>query len=354
MSQDIFEDLLLINSRAFNGSFDNSRILITGGAGFLGTWLCHALLNYGAEIVCLDNLSSGLRENIADLENNPKFTFIQHDIAEPIHFEKKFDYVMHLASRASPLEFEHYPLEIIRANTTGTTNALEIATAHGAKFLLTSTSEIYGNAGIFPTPETCCGTVGTIGIRGCYTESKRMAETLCMAHLRVYGTDIRIARIFNTYGPLMRPDGIFGRVIPRFIDQAMKGYPLTIFGDGLQTRCFCFVTDQVNGLLTLLTHDSAKGEVVNIGNNQEITILALAELVKEITGSDSDLVFEEMQDGDPLRRLPDVTKAKQLLHWQPKVSLKEGLEQFIHYYKYKLLTLGRSHHYPQERTLLKN
>ena len=330
---DISDELTEINQSIDGGAFKDSSVLITGGAGFLGTWLCHVLIGQGANVTCLDNLSSGLRENIANLEHNPRFTFIQHDISKPITFRKKFDYVMHLASRASPLEFENHSLEIIRANTIGTTNALDIATAHEAKFLFTSTSEIYGNPGIFPTPETCNGNVSTDGIRGCYTESKRMGETLCLAYLREYGTDVRIARIFNTYGPLMRADGEYGRVIPRFITQAMKGEPITIFGDGSQTRCFCYVTDQIGGLLRLLTCNSANGQVINIGNNREISILELANLVKKLTYSHSKMTFSNIPDGDPLRRLPNITKAEQFLGWRPRVQLDEGLENFSKFFR---------------------
>lgn len=330
MTPNNFEDIQTINHHLGDLNFAGSRILVTGGAGFLGTWLCSVLVNQDADVICLDNLSSGLRDNIAHLERNPRFSFIQHDISEPIRFREKFDYVLHLASRASPLEFDKFPLEIIRANTLGTLQALEIASDHGAKFLFTSTSEAYGKADIFPTPESYNGNVSTTGIRGCYDESKRAGEAICMAYLREKGTDVRIARIFNTYGPLMRTDGVYGRVIPRFLSQSLKGDPITIFGEGYQTRSFCYVTDQVEGLLKLLKSNSAHGEVVNIGNDKEITILSLASLIKDITGSHSSMIFESLKEDDPIRRLPDITKARNLLGWVPKVQLDDGLRKVLH------------------------
>jgi len=310
--------------------FHGSRILVTGGAGFLGTWLCSLLISKGADVLCIDNLSSGLRQNISTLEKNPRFSFLFHDISEPIQFRQKIDYVLHLASRASPLEFDKFPLEIIRANTLGTMHALDIATAHGARFLYTSTSEVYGNADVFPTPESYHGDVNTVGIRGCYDESKRMGEAICLAYLREKGTDIRIARIFNTYGPLMRADGVYGRVIPRLISQALMDIPMTIFGDGSQTRSFCYVTDQVEGLLKLLHSDAAKGEVVNIGNDKEMTILSLAERIRKATGSHSEYTFEPLPEDDPVRRWPDISKAKRLLQWRPKVNVETGIASMIH------------------------
>lgn len=326
---DLSEGLEGIRRNLGNPDYHGSRFLVTGGAGFLGTWLCSFLVNQGADVLCLDNLSSGLRENVSRLEKNPRFSFILHDISEPIHFRQNIDYVFHLASRASPLEFDKFPLEIIRANTLGTMHALDIATEHGARLLFTSTSEVYGNAGIFPTPETYHGNVHTLGIRGCYDESKRMGEALCLAYLREKGTDVRIARIFNTYGPLMRADGVYGRVIPRFISQALNGEPMTIFGDGSQTRSFCYVTDQVEGLLRLLYSDSAKGEAVNIGNDKELAILSLAELIRSATGSSSGFNFEPLPEDDPVRRWPDISKATRLLQWRPKVNIETGIASMI-------------------------
>jgi UDP-glucuronate decarboxylase len=327
---DLSEGLEAIRRNLGNPDYRGFRFLVTGGAGFLGTWLCSFLVSKGADVLCLDNLSSGLRENVSHLEKNPRFSFILHDISEPIHITQNIDYVLHLASRASPLEFDKFPLEIIRANTLGTIHALDIATEHGARLLYTSTSEVYGNAGVFPTPESYHGNVNTLGIRGCYDESKRMGEAICLAYLREKGTDVRIARIFNTYGPLMRADGVYGRVIPRLISQAQNSTPMTIFGDGSQTRSFCYVTDQVEGLLKLLHSDSAKGEVVNIGNDKEITILSLADLIRKRTGSNSAFAFEPLPEDDPVRRWPDISKAKTLLQWRPKVDIETGIASMIH------------------------
>jgi len=314
-------------------SFEDKVVLITGGAGFLGSWLCDVLVRQRANVICVDNLSSGLEGNIAHLLDKDNFKFITHDISKPLNLNEKLDMVMHLASRASPLEFGKYPIEIIKANTLGTMNALELARKYNARFLFTSTSEVYGDAKVIPTPETYNGNVSPIGIRGCYDESKRCGEALCMAYLRQYGLDVRIARIFNTYGPRMRADGVYGRVIPRFVTQALNNEPITIFGDGKQTRSFCYVTDQIEGLLRLVWFDECRGEVVNIGNPNEITILKLAQRVKELIGSDSEIVFQRPMPDDPRRRCPDITKAKKLLKWMPKVGLEEGLKQTIKFWR---------------------
>ncbi len=300
----------------------------------MGSWICDVLVEQGAKVICADNLSSGLNSNIRHLLDRMNFKFIRCDISEPIELdEKRVDLIMHLASRASPLEFDKFPIEIIRANTLGTMNMLELARKYNARFLFTSTSEVYGDAKVIPTPETYNGNVNPVGIRGCYDESKRCGEALCMAYLRQYNLDVRIARIFNTYGPRMRADGVYGRVIPRFITQALKNEPITIFGDGKQTRSFCYVTDQIEGLLRLAWFDECKGEVVNIGNPNEITILKLAEIIKEIANSDSEIKFCSPMPDDPRRRCPDITKAKTLLNWMPKIELEEGLRKTVEWFK---------------------
>lgn len=314
-------------------SFENRTVVVTGGAGFLGSWICDILVKQGAKVIVLDNLSSGLENNITHLLNEENFKFVKHDVSEPFELDEKIDLIMHLASRASPLEFDKYPIEIIRANTLGTMNMLELARKCKARFLFTSTSEVYGNAEVIPTPETYNGNVSPVGVRGCYDESKRCGEALCMAYLRQYGLDVRIARIFNTYGPRMRADGVYGRVIPRFVKQALNNEPITIFGDGKQTRSFCYVTDQVEGLLRLAWFDSCKGEVVNIGNPREITILKLAETVKKITNSNSDIRFCPPMPDDPRRRCPDISKAKKLLNLKLKVELEEGLRRTAEWFK---------------------
>ncbi len=310
-------------------NYDQKRVLITGGSGFLGSWLCDVLLRKGAEVICLDNYASGRKENTDHLCTVPGFTRVDHDISTPYSPSEPVDLVMHLASRASPLEFTDYPIQILKSNTLGTMNALGIAKKSGARFLFTSTSEIYGEAQIFPTPETYRGNVNTLGIRGCYDEAKRAGEAFCMAYHRQHHLDIRIVRIFNTYGPRMRSDGLYGRVIPRFLDQARNNTPITIFGDGSQTRSFCYVTDQVTGLLKLAGYDDIAGSVINIGNPLEMSVLSLAEKVIEITDSKSTISYHPLPPDDPSRRFPDISKAAVVLQWEPKVDLDYGLRAMI-------------------------
>jgi len=322
-------DIERILSGLTDVTYDGETILVTGGSGFLGSWMCEVLLSKGAEVICLDNYASGRPDNTDHLKTHPKFTRIVHDISKPYDPGRKIDLVCHLASRASPLEFDHYPIQILKSNTLGTMNALGIAKKYEARFLFTSTSEIYGEAAVFPTPETYRGNVNTLGVRGCYDEAKRAGEAFCMAYHRQHGLDVRIARIFNTYGPRMRSDGHYGRVIPRFIDQATHNQPITIFGDGTQTRSFCYVTDQITGLLKLATLPNVSGEVVNIGNPVEWTILELAEMIIDLTESESELTYQPMPPDDPTRRVPDITKAREKLGWEPKVELKDGLLKMI-------------------------
>jgi len=315
-------------------NFEDKVILVTGGAGFLGSWICNVLVEQGANVICMDNLSSGLESNISELLDIENFRFIKHDVSKPIKLsEDKIDLIIHLASRASPLEFDKYPIEIIKANTIGTMNMLELAKKHDARFVFASTSEVYGDAKIIPTPETYYGDVNPIGVRSCYNESKRCGEAICIAYFKQYGIDVRIARIFNVYGPKMRADGVYGRVIPRFITQALKNDTITIFGDGKQTRSFCYVTDQTEGLLRLAWFDNCIGEVINIGNPNEITILELAQMIKKITKSKSEIKFYPAMPEDPRRRCSDVTKARKLLNWSPKVELNEGLKKTIKWFK---------------------
>jgi UDP-glucuronate decarboxylase len=329
MTFDTAEELDTIRKNLGQISFEDQRVLVTGGAGFLGSWTCDTLLAYGAYVICIDNFSSGQKENIQHLVDHERFRFIEHDISVPLHIDTSLDYVFHMASRASPFEFEHYPIQILKANTMGVLVALGIAKKHGAKVMYTSTSEVYGNPDVVPTPETYYGNVNPIGPRGCYDEAKRCGEAYVMAYRKQHNLDARIARIFNTYGPRIRRDGIYGRGIPRFICQALKGEPLTVFGDGLQTRSFTYLTDQIEGLLTLGSLDEARGQVINIGNVNEITVLTLAKKVIEITGSSSPISFHPLPEDDPLRRRPDVTRAKQVLGWEPKVPLEKGLDRTI-------------------------
>ena len=326
-----FDEISEIVSKIESKYYYRKTVLVTGGAGFLGSWLCEALLALGAEVICLDNYSSGQEENIHHLLENPKFTLLIHDVSEPFTIEKKLDYVFHLASRAGPFEFAEFPIEIIRSNTIGTMQVLEIAAKNNAKFLFTSTSETYGEPAIFPTPETYRGNVNAVGPRGCYDEAKRCGEALCMAYLRQKNVDVRIARIFNTYGPRIRADGIYGRVIPRFVDQVLNDRPITIFGDGSQTRCFCYVTDTVAGLLRLAAYDGCTGEVVNIGSSHEMTILELAKAIAEICGKELNLEYHPMPQDDPTRRLPDTSKAKVLLELSNEISEEIGIMQLINH-----------------------
>ena len=307
------------------------RALVSGGAGFLGSWLCQRLVEEGYEVVCLDNLSSGKRENIASLE----VEFIEHDIQKPLELEA--DYIFHLASRASPLDFEEYALDILLANSWGTYNMLKLAQRNNARFLIASSSEVYGNPLRHPQDEGYWGNVNPIGPRSCYDEAKRFSEALTLAFHRKHGLDVRIARIFNTYGERMRPDD--GRVIPGFINQALKNEPLTVHGDGTQTRSFCYISDMVEGLMKLMFAAGMSGEVVNLGNPNEVRVLDVAMLVKGLTASASEITFKPLPQDDPLRRKPDIARARERLGWQPEVELERGLNLVIEYFK---AMLGRT------------
>ncbi len=312
--------------------FQDQRVLVTGGAGFLGSWVCDVLVDQGAVVTCLDNLASGRAENIEHLKDKG-LTYLEHDISQPVYFDERIDLVIHMASRASPFEFVRYPIQILKANTLGIWVALGIAKKHRARFLYTSTSEVYGNPDprFVPTPETYFGNVNPVGPRGCYDEAKRAGEAFVTAYHTQHGLDTRMVRIFNTYGPRMRSDDIYGRVVPRFIDQARKDEAITIFGDGTQTRSFTYVTDQVAGILKLAAKDGLKNPVVNIGNNIETTVLELAELIIAFIKSRSRLSFHPLPEDDPKRRCPDITLARSLLNWKPKIPLEEGLKRFIKY-----------------------
>jgi len=311
--------------------YHRKRVLVTGGAGFLGSWICETLARQGSHVVCVDNFSSGTPENVKHLKELENFKLVSHDITEPIFFDEKFDIVMHLASRASPLEFERYPIQILKANTLGIWVALGIAKKDKAVFLYTSTSEVYGNPTPenIPTPETYNGNVNPVGVRGCYDEAKRCGEAYVVAYQREHNLDTRIARIFNTYGPRMRAGDVYGRVVSRFIDQAITGQPITVFGNGKQTRSFLYVTDQVEGLLRAALLPPASCQVINIGAEEETTILQLARTIKRLTGSRSPIVHNPLPKDDPSRRCPGIEKARSILQWRPKVNLEEGLKDTI-------------------------
>lgn len=315
--------------------FEDNKVLITGGAGFLGSWICQTVVEQGALVTCIDNLSSGQESNIEELKDRENFTFIQHDISKPIYLEGDYDLVMHLASRASPFEFDKFPIQILKANTLGIWVALGIAKKHKARFLYTSTSEIYGDPDpkYIPTPESYNGNVNPVGPRSCYDESKRAGEAFVKAYELQHGMDTRIVRIFNTYGPKMRAGDVYGRVVPRFIEQALNGKPITVFGDGTQTRSFTYVRDQVEGILRLAWVEEARGEVVNVGSDVETKVIELAKIIIQLTNSESEIVFHPLPKDDPRRRCPDLTKAENLLNWRPKVSLEEGLRKTIEWFE---------------------
>lgn len=307
------------------------RVIVTGGAGFIGSWLCDLLIEEGHEVTCIDNLGSGNKKNVKHLLSNSRFKFIKHDIREPLEFEEKIDHIFHLASRASPADFEEYSIDILLTNAAGTHNMLELARKDGARFLLASSSEVYGDPEVHPQPEDYWGNVNPLGPRSVYDEGKRHAESLTAAYHRRYSLDVRTARIFNTYGPRMRKDD--GRVISNFIVQALRGESITVYGDGSQTRSFCYVSDMVEGLKKLMFLDDLSGEVVNLGNPDEISILKVAELVKELTGSNSKTTFAPLPKDDPKRRKPEISKAKKMLGWTPEVGLEDGLLKTISYFK---------------------
>ena len=309
-----------------------ARVLITGGAGFLGSHLCDRFIAEGDEVICMDNFVTGSPDNIAHLFGNPKFKFIQHDVTDYIYVPGDLDYILHFASPASPIDYLKLPIQTLKVGSLGTHKALGLAKAKNARFLIASTSETYGDPMIHPQPESYWGNVNPIGFRGVYDEAKRFAEAMTMAYHRYHNVATRIVRIFNTYGPRMRIED--GRAIPAFISQALAGKPVTVFGDGSQTRSVCYVDDLVEGIHRLLLSDEV--EPTNIGNPDELTMLDLAKEVIELTGSKSEIIFEELPSDDPKVRQPDITKAKALLNWTPKINRHEGLEKTVADFKKRL------------------
>ena len=313
-----------------------SNILITGGAGFIGSHLADLFLSRDCTVVVMDNLLTGDIRNIEHLFGNPRFQFIRHDVTEFIHVPTKVDAILHFASPASPIDYQEYPIQTLKVGSLGTHKALGLAKACGAKFLLASTSEVYGDPLVHPQPESYWGNVNPIGVRGVYDEAKRFAEAMTLAYHRSHGVDTRIVRIFNTYGPRMRLND--GRALPNFICQALTEQPLTVFGDGSQTRSFCHVSDLVEGIYRLLESDFT--EPVNLGNPVEISITEFAREVIRATGSSSDIQFKDLPEDDPKVRLPDISLAKKVLNWSPKVSLKEGLSSTIPFFEKTLRERG--------------
>jgi dTDP-glucose 4,6-dehydratase len=312
------------------------RAVITGGAGFLGSHLCDLLVEKGWEVVCLDNLVTGANSNISHLFRNPRFRFVQHDVTKYIEVEGSVDAVLHFASPASPPDYLKIPIQTLKVGSLGTHNALGLALAKKAKFLLASTSECYGDPEVSPQPESYWGHVNPVGPRGCYDEAKRFAEALTMAYHRHRGVNTRIVRIFNTYGPRMRLND--GRALPNFLYQALSGLPITVYGDGKQTRSFCYVTDLMDGIYRLLESD--EHEPTNIGNPHEITILEFAERVRKLAGADVPIELHPLPQDDPKQRCPDITKAKRILGWQPKINLEQGLQLTYDYFRQKVTEPG--------------
>ena len=306
------------------------RAVVTGGAGFLGSHLSDRLLAEGFEVIVMDNLITGSTDNIAHLAGNPHFRFIHHDVTNYLFVDGPVDFVFHLASPASPIDFPTKPIQISKVNSIGTHKALGLARAKGATFFLASTSEVYGDPLVHPQPEEYSGNVNPIGVRGVYDEAKRFAESMTMAYHRSHNVNTKIVRIFNTYGPRMRLSD--GRVVPNFIGQALRGEPITVYGDGKQTRSFCYCTDLIDGFFRLV--NSKETGPINIGNPTERTMLEFAQEIKKLTGSDSEIIYQPLlTPDDPKQRRPDITKAETLLGWSPKVGLEEGLLKTIEYFK---------------------
>jgi UDP-glucuronate decarboxylase len=312
------------------------RILVTGGSGFIGSHLCKRLLDRGHDVLAADNFYSSDRHNVLDLLQNPRFELIRHDVTFPLYVE--VDEIYHLACPASPVYYQRDPVQTTKTCVHGSINMLGLAKRVGARILLSSTSEIYGDPSVHPQPETYWGNVNTIGIRSCYDEGKRCAETLFFDYHRQHGMPIKVARIFNTYGPKMQIDD--GRVVSNLIVQALRGEPLTVYGDGSQTRSFCYVDDLVDGLIKLMDSPVEVTGPINIGNPGEFTVLELAKQVMALTGSDSSVEHLPLPSDDPVRRRPDITRAKELLGWEPSIPLSEGLPRTVEYFKSELSALA--------------
>jgi dTDP-glucose 4,6-dehydratase len=308
------------------------RTVITGGAGFIGSHLCERFLAMGHEVICVDNLITGRLANVEHLRPNDRFMFLRHDISHPLEVDGPVDHVLHFASPASPVDYLQYPIQTLKVGSLGTHNALGLAKAKGARYLLASTSEVYGDPEQHPQREEYWGHVNPIGLRGCYDEAKRFSEAITMAYHRAHGVDTHIVRIFNTYGPRMRLDD--GRVLPNFMGQALRGEPLTVYGDGSQTRSFCYVDDLVEGITRLLVTDFH--EPVNLGNPAEVTILEFAKEILALAGSASTVDYRPLPQDDPKLRRPDISRARRLLGWEPKVDRHDGLRRTMRYFRQKV------------------
>jgi dTDP-glucose 4,6-dehydratase len=306
------------------------RALITGAAGFLGSHLCDRLLQEGWEVEGLDNLLTGREENLAHLQGHPRFHFRRHDVTQPVQVSEPVELVLHFASPASPRDYLQNPIHTMKVDSLGTLHTLGVAKRYGARYVLASTSEVYGDPEVHPQPEEYWGHVNPVGPRSVYDEAKRFAEALAMAYHREHGVDVRVLRIFNTYGPRMRSDD--GRAVPTFIVQALRGEPLTVYGDGTQTRSFCYVDDLVEGVYRAAVADGLGGTVLNLGNPEEVQVRRLAELVRELVGAQVPIVHRPLPQDDPRRRCPDITRARRLLGWEPRVTLVEGLRRTVEFF----------------------
>jgi UDP-glucuronate decarboxylase len=324
----IKEDLETIKRSVDGEPFHGKNILVSGGSGFLGSWICDVLSELGSRVICLDNLSTGVFENVEHLKGTKSFRFEKADVCTYSR-RPKVDMVFHLASRPAPEDYQKHPVETALANATGTDRMLDLARKNDARIFYASSSEVYGDPEIFPTPESYEGKVDPLGPRSCYEEGKRFGEALCKAYHDQYGLDVRIGRLFNSYGPRLRAEGFYGRVVSRFLLQAFRGDDVTVFGDGSQTRSFCYVADTITGLLRLVAKDGVSGHAVNIGSDVETNIIDLARKIIQISGSRSQVEFRPFPLGDHHRRLPDGRKAKMILNWGPNIGLDEGLDRTV-------------------------
>ena len=320
-------------ARATEASARKPRALVTGGAGFVGSHLCERLLSEGYRVICMDNLITGTLENVAHLAGEADFEYMEHDVSAYIHVPGELDEVYHFASPASPVDFGRIPISILKVGAFGTYNCLGLALAKGASFMLASTSEIYGDPLVHPQTEEYRGNVNPIGVRSVYDEAKRYAEAITIAYHRHHGVDTRIVRIFNSYGPRMRPDD--GRMVPNFLQQALSGRPLTVHGEGTQTRSVQYVDDLIEGAFRLMK--STESRPVNIGNPHEMSVLEIAEMIIEISGSSSEVVFEALPEDDPKRRCPDITRAREALGWEPSTPVRDGLEKTLSWFAERML-----------------
>jgi UDP-glucuronate decarboxylase len=328
----ILEDIQQILRRIKPEAFKDVDILVTGGGGFIGSYLCDTLVKSGADVTCLDNFSTGLEANVNHLYKMKNFRIITEDVCD-FRGNERFDYILHFASRPSPEEYQLNPVKTLLSNSHGSYRMLELARRHNSRILFASSSEVYGDAQVIPTPESYWGHVNPVGPRSCYDEGKRYGEALFMAYHREFNLDVRIARIHNTYGPRLRSDGFYARALSRFVLQALRGEDLTVYGDGNQTRSFCYITDTVIGVLLMLCSPKCDGEVINIGSNDETRILDLANKIQGIVGGKSKIAFLALPQDDPLRRQPDISKAKKLLGWQFSVGLDDGIRRTVDWFR---------------------